>query len=384
MYCRGEGSASKSAFRRWYGRLSELRSLLPEARLLVMTATAGPSLRHRIRQRLGLTSSNLKEIIESPNRENIKLSIMEYKSTQNMCDLFDSIIDKIVTEQDKCDRIIIFCRRISDCGYLYAMFVSNVSTTVMSHINMYHSKTCSDVKTFIQDDMSRECGHIRILICSSAAGMGINFAAVKFVIHFGPPYTVDDLLQQFGRAGRDGAQSYHLMLHCPRQRRGLQEEMVTYLKSDKCYRQQLMSFYGDPHEPNKLRGHFCCDLCSLTCTCKTMECYVNRYHPIFEQQQIASRLSITDAEVSTAYRRRTVSDSVEIDLHISVSELIENHICAGDYDECEPHDVLNSIICNISIMFSKCDVENLCMLCCSEVLHTLCNTLSSYFDDFEV
>ena len=54
---RGENLDSHLAIRSWYGNLNELRSLLTDARLLVMTATANPTLRCKIRLKLGLSSN---------------------------------------------------------------------------------------------------------------------------------------------------------------------------------------------------------------------------------------------------------------------------------------------------------------------------------------
>ena len=44
--------------------------------------------------------------------------------------------------------------------------------------NMYHSKTNEKVKEKIRDDMSSD-GLIRVLICTNAAGMGVNFKGSK-------------------------------------------------------------------------------------------------------------------------------------------------------------------------------------------------------------
>lgn len=71
---------------------------------------------------------------------------------------------------------------------------------------MFHSKTSEKVKDKIRKDMNTD-GTIRILVCTNAAGMGVNFHGGNNIIHFNLPRQMDTFVQQMGRAGRDGGQS---------------------------------------------------------------------------------------------------------------------------------------------------------------------------------
>jgi ATP-dependent DNA helicase RecQ len=84
--------------------------------------------------------------------------------------------------------------------------MSSVLPSVQCHIQMYHSQTLQHVKDGIEQDMSNMNGNDRVLICTCAAGMGVNFVGISNVIHHGPPNDIDDFVQQMGRAGRDGCQ----------------------------------------------------------------------------------------------------------------------------------------------------------------------------------
>ena len=71
---------------------------------------------------------------------------------------------------------------------------------------MFHSKTVESKKESIRADMSKK-GEI------SSAEMGVNFADVHNIIHYGLPREMDVLVQQMGRAGRDGVFSNELIIY---------------------------------------------------------------------------------------------------------------------------------------------------------------------------
>ncbi|WP_372633713.1 ATP-dependent DNA helicase RecQ [Fodinibius sp.] len=58
-------------------------------------------------------------------------------------------------------------------------------------------------------------GQLPIVVATSAFGMGIDKADCRYVIHYVMPYTLEAYYQQAGRAGRDGMESYPLLLFKP-------------------------------------------------------------------------------------------------------------------------------------------------------------------------
>ena len=55
---------------------------------------------------------------------------------------------------------------------------------------------------------------IQVMVCTSAFGMGVDVANIDLVIKIGCPSSVEELVQMFGRAGRDGRRAEAMCVHC--------------------------------------------------------------------------------------------------------------------------------------------------------------------------
>ena len=60
------------------------------------------------------------------------------------------------------------------------------------------------VNTHVVNEMGNAYSHLRVLICTSAFGMGINCQGLYRSIHFGTPDTIETLIQKTGRVGQGG------------------------------------------------------------------------------------------------------------------------------------------------------------------------------------
>ena len=51
---------------------------------------------------------------------------------------------------------------------------------------------------------SWRAGVIKVMVATKAFGLGVNQSDVDVVVRIGVPPSMEELVQQFGRAGRDG------------------------------------------------------------------------------------------------------------------------------------------------------------------------------------
>ena len=73
---------------------------------------------------------------------------------------------------------------------------------------MYHSSTTERNKRIIESLYPKSDSPIRVIIAKSEFGMGINVDDVQAIIHWSCPKTTSSFIQQVGRAGKNGQQSF--------------------------------------------------------------------------------------------------------------------------------------------------------------------------------
>ena len=80
-------------------------------------------------------------------------------------------------------------------------------------VDMFHRPCKKGMKEKILDSFVQDDGRLRIIIATTAFSMGIDCPDIRNVIHFRPPSTMEQYIQEAGRAGRDGKQSTALLLY---------------------------------------------------------------------------------------------------------------------------------------------------------------------------
>ncbi|XP_072023205.1 uncharacterized protein [Amphiura filiformis] len=260
----GYKNKNTAAFRKKYSRIAELRSFVKSTTpLVVLTATASSTVKTVIINGTGLVDYNVVEL--SPEKTNIRYSVVWTKA-DNLGDRFAWLANELEDKKQELPKVIVFCKVISNCSSIHAALTKN--NELEKYVAIFHAVSHIDRKQEILDDFVKENGVIRVLLCTSAFGMGVDVPNLYTVVHYGPSRDVDDYFQESGRVGRDGKQSFAILINFKGRGKGkFNDDIKTYMNEQKkCRRKMLVEHYG--HEAiTTTMPHNCCDFCSRSCKC---------------------------------------------------------------------------------------------------------------------
>ncbi|XP_048739616.1 ATP-dependent DNA helicase RecQ-like [Ostrea edulis] len=278
----------KQAFRKWFSHVGELRSLFPKASVIALSATSTVKIQKRVSKQLSF-GPNTVEIVMSPNKANIKYSISKVSSDLEMA--MSWLVDGIQHLQSDFPKTLLYCSSINDVSKLYTYLIKELDGT-SPLIEMFHSETPIGKKTEIVNCLNDQnnTSKIRLVICTTALGMGIDVSHCNSVILFGIPENIVDLVQEIGRIGRDGESSIALILFNAYHLRRLDKSMKDILRSPTCRRINIMKQFLSESNLSELeqdvKKHTCCDVCHKLCSCGNCE-YLS-LERLFEQSVISN------------------------------------------------------------------------------------------------
>ena len=99
--------------------------------------------------------------------------------------------------------------------------------------------------------------------------MGVDSPDVRLVIHLGTPSDLESYVQQVGRAGRDGIQSYAVLLYSSKLLQHSSASIIKYAQNTSLCRRDMLFTDFDMYIHSQLNtGCKCCDVCLHSCTCE--------------------------------------------------------------------------------------------------------------------
>ena len=176
-------------FRSDYLFIGKMRKGLKNPRTLALTATATTQVVHDIYTFLGLDQNKTTYFQGHAFLKNREIDVISVEGLRS------KMLSELLKRVDfPC---IVYAATIKEIEGLKEAMLGEGFTK----IDTFHSKRHSSDRQTIQQKFFR--GELNILLATSAFGMGINQSNIRTIIHYQLPQTLEDYVQQIGRAGRD-------------------------------------------------------------------------------------------------------------------------------------------------------------------------------------
>jgi ATP-dependent DNA helicase RecQ len=224
-------------FRPAYLQLGERLRELGSPPIMALTATATTHVRDDIIRFLGLRDPVV--ISSSPHRANLAFEVLDSRGDARL------------------RALVRFARRLRRPGIIYCSTtreVDNVYTALqMLRIpaHRYHGKMAAGERA-VQQEMYMKAGRRTVMVATSAFGLGIDKPDIRYIVHYQSPASLEQYVQEAGRAGRDGQKANCILLYDPEDR-GVHEALLakSRVRPDQLYRlgRALAAWAGEGRTP---------------------------------------------------------------------------------------------------------------------------------------
>lgn len=182
-------------FRPSYLKIAALREVIPQVPILALTASATVEVQKDICKKLLFKKEKI--FCQAFHRHNLSYSVFNPESKSNK---LIEILNNVSGSS------LVYCRsrkRTKEISDLLRL--QNIDAT------FYHAGMTPEDRNTKQEDWIQN--KTRVLVCTSAFGMGIDKPDVRTVVHMDVPDCLESYYQEAGRAGRDGKKSFTVLLY---------------------------------------------------------------------------------------------------------------------------------------------------------------------------
>jgi len=194
-------------FRPDYLKIAAFSQTQGVERVLALTATATPSVSEDIRKAFAITPED--HIQTGFHRPNLELHVSPTASRGR-------------------DEALLSCLREGPTGpsivYVTLQRTAQEVAELLSREGYsaaaYHAGLKDEVRSQVQDDFMAD--RVRVVVATIAFGMGIDKPDIRRIVHYNLPKSLENYVQEIGRAGRDNELSRCDLLACADDRRVLE------------------------------------------------------------------------------------------------------------------------------------------------------------------
>jgi len=190
-------------FRPAYLRLGEHLRQLGRPPIMALTATATAKVRADITRFLNLNDPDV--VSSSPHRSNLAFQVL-------------------ACEGDARSRALVrFTWRLRRPGIIYCATTREVDSvyaalrTLGVPAHRYHGRMTAKERN-AEQDLYMKPGRRTVMVATSAFGLGIDKPDIRYIIHHQVPASLEQYVQEAGRAGRDGRKADCILLYDARDR----------------------------------------------------------------------------------------------------------------------------------------------------------------------
>lgn len=370
-----------------------MRSLLESGTpVLGLTATANKEMRGRLIKYLGMKST-LAPIIVSPNKDNIRFTVLQ-ADKQLHC--FDWLLSLLKEKKGDTPFTIIFCKTVNDIVSLLTFFLMKLGNTGIyvdgegqvherCLLGVYYSQTPKSHKDNVTSSFEGLSGQVRVVFASTSLSMGVDFQHVKYVVHYGPSNNLTGHLQEAGRAGRDGEEAYHITVYHGRHLTTCEADIKAAVRKSlkSCCRVAFLENFDD-----KVCSisplHNCCNVCHKSCMCADDRSGCGKSVPNFDCLPQSEDDEHTSREVTEDEKICLQEALKEFQLSLSSKSKVRMFDNTGIVSHGLSKELIDTIVSNCHNIFNVHDVIDYCNAPSLKIAVIILEIVNEVFEDIEI
>src|SRR5947209_14180437 len=145
-------------------------------------------------------------------RDNLVFRVYHVSKREERDTLALGIVQQLVRDQVRGGTGIVYVATRKDAVQLARLLRDRNIAAQAYHGGMQTPERHQVQERFMQ-------GELDVVVATTAFGMGVDKAEIRFVLHYDHPPSLEAYIQEAGRAGRDGREAYAILLDSPQSQR---------------------------------------------------------------------------------------------------------------------------------------------------------------------